>query len=181
MILKDLRIKVANPSSKGYEDHILEIHYVRLAGSEDHSEKSSSSEESVLEEDETDYYAPIKSCKRSLHISTEQPEKKSKTEVNDGEDTTSSDTVMCYVCRPKKKEGTLLIEKCVEMGVPAGPMLGKLKSGYDVTLADGRIVKAQDVRSPDLPGPVFIGNKHTLNILNLHLPKFFTNCKCLCI
>jgi len=64
---------------------------------------------------------------------------------------------MCYVCRPRKKEGTLLIEKCVDLGVPPGPLLGKLKSGQNVTLPNGNVVKADDVRSPDCPGPVFIG------------------------
>lgn len=53
----------------------------------------------------------------------------------------------------------LLIEKCVDYGVPPGPLLGKLKSGQDVTLPNGKIVKAKDVRSVDCPGPVFIGKK----------------------
>jgi ribonuclease Z len=35
--------------------------------------------------------------------------------------------------------------------------LGKLKSGEDVTLANGNLVKASDVCDPDDPGPVFIG------------------------
>jgi ribonuclease Z len=49
------------------------------------------------------------------------------------------------------------LEKCVKFGVPPGPLLGKLKSGEDVTLANGNLVKASDVCDPDDPGPVFIG------------------------
>lgn len=64
---------------------------------------------------------------------------------------------MCFICRPKAKEGTLLIDKCVEKGVPAGPLLGRLKAGHDVTLPNGTVVLAKDVRSPDCVGPVFIG------------------------
>jgi ribonuclease Z len=53
----------------------------------------------------------------------------------------------------------LQFEKCIEMGVPLGPLLGKLKAGIDVTLHDGTLVKASDVTSPDDPGPIFIGKR----------------------
>lgn len=65
---------------------------------------------------------------------------------------------MCFICRPKAKEGALLIDKCVEKGVPPGPLLGQLKAGHDVTLPNGTVVLAKDVRSPDCLGPVFIGD-----------------------
>lgn len=55
------------------------------------------------------------------------------------------------------KLGKLNLERCVEKNVPPGPLLGKLKSGLDVTLPDGSIVKAEDVKDPDEPGAVFIG------------------------
>lgn len=50
----------------------------------------------------------------------------------------------------------LLATKCVEFGVPAGPLYGQLKAGQDVTLPNGKIVLASDVRTPDDPGPVFL-------------------------
>ena len=37
------------------------------------------------------------------------------------------------------------MEKCIKLGVPAGPLLGELKSGLDVVLDDGTVVKAADV------------------------------------
>lgn len=146
----------------------MQVDYVKLhpSASDDSADKSSSSEESVIEEDETDYYAPIKGCKRHLEITQENSEESLKRTKVDGEkedvhnqnlNAETPDMVMCFICRPRKKEGMLLIEKCVEMGVPAGPLLGKLKAGNDVTLPNGNIVKAVDVRSPDMPGPVFIG------------------------
>ncbi|ODM99911.1 Ribonuclease Z, mitochondrial [Orchesella cincta] len=160
VVLNNLKIKVANTTGTGFGDHIMQVDYVKLHPSrtEDSTEKSSSSEESLVDEDETDYYQPIKGCKRQLEITQEDVEQKKRTKVeteeaSDGEDT---DVVLCYVCRPRKKEGTLLIDKCVEFGVPAGPLLGKLKSGQNVTLPNGNVVKADDVRSPDCPGPVFI-------------------------
>ena len=61
-----------------------------------------------------------------------------------------------YVCRLHPKQGALLLEKCVEEGVPAGPFYGQLKAGKDVTLPCGKIVLADSVRTPDDPGPVFL-------------------------
>lgn len=57
----------------------------------------------------------------------------------------------------QKRLGTLDLAKCVELGVKPGPMLGQLKSGQDVVLPDGSLVMSKDVKTPDDPGPVFIG------------------------
>lgn len=65
---------------------------------------------------------------------------------------------MAYVCRLKPKPGLLDLDQCVKHNVPPGPLLGLLKSGKDITLPDGTLVKSSDVTSPDDPGPVFIGN-----------------------
>lgn len=63
---------------------------------------------------------------------------------------------MSYICKLKPKLGALNLELCVERNVPPGPLLGKLKSGEDIVLPDGSIVKSVDVKDPDCPGPVFI-------------------------
>lgn len=68
-----------------------------------------------------------------------------------------SNVAMSYVCRLKPKPGFLDLDKCVKHNVPPGPLLGLLKSGKDITLSDGTLVKSSDVTSPDDPGPVFIG------------------------
>lgn len=60
-------------------------------------------------------------------------------------------TQYCFKARP----GALSLEKCLDKGVPAGPLLGQLKNGKDVTLPNGTIVHAVDVRAPDDPGPAF--------------------------
>lgn len=49
------------------------------------------------------------------------------------------------------------------MGVKAGPMLGQLKSGFDVVLPNGTLVLSSDVKTPDDPGPVFIGKSRELS------------------
>ena len=67
-----------------------------------------------------------------------------------------SQATINYLCRLHPKQGTLLVDKCAEFGVPRGSLFGKLKSGHDVTLKDGRIVRAKDVKTMDEPGPVFL-------------------------
>lgn len=67
----------------------------------------------------------------------------------------SNNNVIAFVCQLKPRPGALCLEKCVDRGVPTGPLLGQLKNGQDVRLADGTLVRAAEVRSPDDPGPRF--------------------------
>lgn len=62
--------------------------------------------------------------------------------------------IECYGYRIEQKPlaGELLIEKALALGVPKGPMLGQLKSGNDVQLADGTIVKSDRVTAPSQKG-----------------------------
>jgi len=94
------------------------------------------------------YFSP-EGPKRSKSLGTYSPK--------EPEENLKDKKVLCYICQPKPKEGTLLVQKCLEKGVPPGPLLGKLKSGEDITLDNGNIVRAVDVRSPDCPGPIFVG------------------------
>ena len=62
--------------------------------------------------------------------------------------------VECYGYRIEQKPlpGELLIEQARKLGVPNGPLLGKLKAGQDVELPDGTIVYSKDVTNPPQPG-----------------------------
>lgn len=42
--------------------------------------------------------------------------------------------------------------KLIELKVPSGPLVGQLKSGIDVTLPDGRLIKSEDVLDPECGG-----------------------------
>lgn len=64
---------------------------------------------------------------------------------------------ICYICRLQARPGSLNLDKCVQKGVPPGPLLGILKTGQDITLNDGTVVKSSEVCEPDDPGPVFLG------------------------
>ncbi len=57
--------------------------------------------------------------------------------------------IECFGYRVEQKDlpGQLLIEKVQQYGVPRGPLYRELKSGRDITLEDGTIVKAADVVS----------------------------------
>jgi hypothetical protein len=55
------------------------------------------------------------------------------------------EAVAAYIITVKSKPGKLLMEKCVKLGVPAGPLLGELKAGRNVVLKDGTVVNAADV------------------------------------
>lgn len=61
-------------------------------------------------------------------------------------------TVFGYRIVEHDLPGELLVNKLQELKVPAGPVYGQLKGGQDVTLPDGRIVRAQDVIGPAKPG-----------------------------
>lgn len=58
--------------------------------------------------------------------------------------------IPCFGYRIEQKplKGELLIEKARNLGVPKGPLLGKLKNGEDITLEDGRKVYSQEVTAP---------------------------------
>lgn len=86
-----------------------------------------------------------------------------------------SNIAMSYVCRLKPKPGFLDLDKCVKHNVPPGPLLGLLKSGKDITLSDGTLVKSSDVTSPDDPGPVFIGKVFQYDIKKSITNNFIIN------
>ncbi len=65
-------------------------------------------------------------------------------------------TTFCVGFRVIQKdlEGTLDAEKLRAAGVPFGPLFGKVKSGENVVLEDGREIIASDYLSPPRPGKV---------------------------
>ena len=57
-------------------------------------------------------------------------------------------TAFGYRVSEKDRVGQFDVEKAQEMGIPSGPIYGKLKKGEVVTLPDGRVVKGQDFCGP---------------------------------
>ncbi|KAG8225915.1 hypothetical protein J437_LFUL005951, partial [Ladona fulva] len=157
VVLKNLNVKYRSPSSGVFEDPVMKVFYIpivplnrqKVAGE---SQGLSTLCTSVEEDDEdVDYYA----YEANANHNNCKTKRKNRLKT-DRDMEPMSDCSICYFCRLHPKQGTLILEKCVEYGVPPGPLLGKLKSGQDVTLPNGVVVKSSDVCSSPDPGPVFL-------------------------
>ena len=51
----------------------------------------------------------------------------------------------CYICQLAATPGRFLPDKAVALGVPKGPLFGRLKAGNAVQTADGRTVEPAEV------------------------------------
>jgi ribonuclease Z len=84
--------------------------------------------------------------------------------------------VQAYICKFLPRVGRLNAEKCVDFGVPPGPLFGQLKAGKDITLPDGTIVRSSDVLGDSSPtsSSIVLEIPHTkyLDSLQAHTPKF---------
>ena len=54
------------------------------------------------------------------------------------------------------RPGRFNLEKAKELGIPSGPIYGKLKNGETVTLADGRVINGRDLCGADEIGRKFV-------------------------
>ncbi|XP_070185734.1 zinc phosphodiesterase ELAC protein 2-like [Littorina saxatilis] len=62
-----------------------------------------------------------------------------------------------YVCWPRSTQRKIILEKCVDLGIERGPVLGKLKNGESITLDNGTVVHPDQVLSdPEIAHPILI-------------------------
>lgn len=54
----------------------------------------------------------------------------------------------------RPRPGRFNLERAMELGIPAGPLYGRLQSGNEITLEDGRVIKPSDVLGQPRPGKV---------------------------
>lgn len=152
VILKNLSIKTASCKPDDvYEDNAIKVNYIPLIAAREKRPSSANGAVSNDFEDLTDYYehergSPGRKRNRRRSSSAEPTPKKLPQE----------DVSMCYVVKLHPKPGALCLEKCVEAGVPPGPLLGRLKAGEDIVLSNGKIVRSADVTLPNDPGPTFL-------------------------
>ncbi|MDD9267811.1 ribonuclease Z [Paenibacillus sp. GCM10023248] len=64
--------------------------------------------------------------------------------------------IECFGYRIVEKEqpGKLMHEKLTALGIPAGPIYGKLKLGQSVQLEDGTVLHGADFQGPPIPGRI---------------------------
>ncbi|KAK2159117.1 hypothetical protein LSH36_158g04026 [Paralvinella palmiformis] len=63
---------------------------------------------------------------------------------------------VAYLCQPKPKTRNVDLEKCVELGVSKGVMIGQLTKGFPVTLDDGKVIQPEDILVAPAPNPPFL-------------------------
>jgi ribonuclease Z len=57
-----------------------------------------------------------------------------------------------YALQERDRPGTFDVARAQALGIPEGPLFGRLQKGYPITLADGRTVQPQDVLGPPKRG-----------------------------
>ncbi|GAB1610816.1 zinc phosphodiesterase ELAC protein 2-like [Argonauta hians] len=119
-----------------YEDGAFKIEYVRLLPSESHRVRAPPTHggrESLSEDGDP---APAKKMRYSCE---------------------ELDVSMAYICTPHPARRRLNYEKCVELGIPVGPLLGILKSEKPVTLDSGTTIHPDQVLSDvEKPYPLLV-------------------------
>jgi ribonuclease Z len=64
------------------------------------------------------------------------------------------ETVIQFLIQGPDILGTFLPEKAIELGIPRGPLFGKLQKGNSVTLNDGRVIEPHQVVTKGRTGAV---------------------------
>jgi len=80
-------------------------------------------------------------------------------------------TSFAYVIKENDRDGKLDISKAFNLGVPSGPMLGKLKKGESITLESGEIISGLGLIGPKQEGRKIIicGDNDQPSLLAPHL------------
>ncbi|XP_071444662.1 ribonuclease Z, mitochondrial [Hetaerina americana] len=169
VVLKDLNVNFKSEAAGQFIDSVMKVDYVPIAplkeGISTPNQSTEYCRDVVIDEDDDneDYYDyenkedSVNKIHRKRKNSSENIEnKRFKSNYGTSRLGENGSISMCYICQLHPKQGTLLLDRCVDLGVPPGPLLGQLKAGQDVVLANGTIVKASDVCSPPDPGPVFL-------------------------
>uniref|UniRef100_A0A1B0GNA5 ribonuclease Z n=1 Tax=Phlebotomus papatasi TaxID=29031 RepID=A0A1B0GNA5_PHLPP len=151
VVLRELKVNAIEcEPGYFYEDNVMRVDYVPIVPRNQPQATANGDWGEPMSVDDTDYYSHERgsgqTTRKSSPGSDSQRIRQKPIEKY----------VVAYICKLKPRPGVLCLEKCVDRGVPPGPLLGQLKNGIDVTLPNGTVVKANDVRGPDDKGPLFI-------------------------
>ncbi|MDH5647625.1 MAG: ribonuclease Z, partial [Candidatus Heimdallarchaeota archaeon] len=78
---------------------------------------------------------------------------------------------LSFIWKENDRPGTMITEKLDELGIPRGPLVGKLQRGISIEL-DGKIIHSKDVQGPVKKGRIIVYSGDTYPNPNLieHIP-----------
>eukprot|EP00475_Leptophrys_vorax_P022688 TRINITY_DN30907_c0_g1_i1.p1 TRINITY_DN30907_c0_g1~~TRINITY_DN30907_c0_g1_i1.p1 ORF type:complete len:784 (+),score=174.68 TRINITY_DN30907_c0_g1_i1:25-2376(+) len=118
----------------------------------------------ILEIKETDQVVYDEAESMSVRAVLLEPGRGKKRKRRDDDDEESGAAVaaslmnhlaICYICKTPDSRGKFLPQRAAELGVPKGRQFGELCKGNSVTLADGRVIRPEDVVEPNRKGVSF--------------------------
>ncbi|KAL8603885.1 hypothetical protein ACOMHN_049703 [Nucella lapillus] len=118
-------------SDESFEDSAFKIEYVPFCKKDFDPEKL----EQLMEE-----------------RATSEPEKKKQRQAP-----MENAVAVAYICWPHPPQRRIILEKCVDLGIEKGPVLGRLKNGESITLENGTVVCPDQVLSdPEVMQPILV-------------------------
>lgn len=156
ILLKELSVTENNCDDDNvFEDSCMSVKYVNLTKKQNNSQSDYSQ---IVNTDDTNYYVHDfnKRSKNNLNSQKNHLPNKYFSSNNDEKIVDQIHGCIVYICKLHKQMGNFDLSKLVNCGVKSGPIYNELKTGGKVTLHDGRTITSADVRTPDIPGPVFI-------------------------
>ncbi len=79
--------------------------------------------------------------------------KRAKGDASEALEMVTNQPIASYVCQLPDIPGKFLPQKAASLGVPRGPLYGKLQKGESVEATNGQMVHPKDVMEPSTPGP----------------------------
>ncbi|KAF7995998.1 hypothetical protein HCN44_009036 [Aphidius gifuensis] len=156
ILLKDLSVTENNcDDNNEFKDSCMSVQYVNLTKTQKNSKVDYGM---IVDADGADYYLHEFNKRSERNVSSRSNNLPTKyfNSYNNKKTVDKIHGCIVYICKLHKQPGSLDLSKLVDYGVKSGPICSELKTGQDVTLPDGTIVKSEDVHTPDIPGPVFI-------------------------
>ncbi|KAK3610708.1 hypothetical protein CHS0354_028098 [Potamilus streckersoni] len=155
-----VKVEVRDTEEGQYQDHAFKIEYVHL--------KKSGSSKAINHEQGATLTTPENNkistadasiiqgnSKRLMDQQELASNEEDNNESNENEPrkrqklvSADSEVAVAYIIHPFPKPRSVDLEKCVELGIPAGPLIGELTRGNCVTLEDGKVVNPEEILFP---------------------------------
>ncbi|KAL3877374.1 hypothetical protein ACJMK2_035092 [Sinanodonta woodiana] len=153
-----VKIEVRDTEEGQYQDHAFKIEYVHLkksASSKDISHKLGATLTTIENNKISTADASIVQGHSKRLIDSQilaSNEEGNTSNENDSRKrqklaSIDSEVAVAYIIHPFPKPRSVDLEKCVELGIPAGPMIGELTRGNSVTV-DDKVINPEEILFP---------------------------------